>query len=89
MLIGFELEEEDSVGGSIVPDLAKDFVEFVKCSTRLVRRRKTEDLQREFALLLFGTLMRECTISRGDDQHKPEKDVDTRSKEEEQRQRWR
>lgn len=42
------------------------------------------------ALLLFGTLMRECTISRGEDQHRPEKDVDTRSKEEEQQQqRWR
>ena len=41
---GFELEEEDSVGGSIVPDLGKNFLEFVKWSTRLVRRRKTEHL---------------------------------------------
>lgn len=42
------------------------------------------------ALLLFGTLMREYTISRGEDQHnRPEKDADTRSKEEEQQQRWR
>lgn len=39
LLIGFELEEEDSVGGSIVPDLAKDFVEFVKWSTRLEKQR--------------------------------------------------
>lgn len=90
MLIGLELEEEDSVGGSIVPDLAKDFSGICEVEYSIGEAQKNRGPSTRVALLLFGTLMRECTISRGEDQHRPEKDVDTRSKEEEQQQqRWR